>query len=299
MARIAYVNGRYLPLDRAAVGVEDRGYQFADAVYEVVKVVGGRPRDLDRHLDRLGRSLAALGIGWPMSREALRGVIARTLRRNRLRDASVYLQVGRGRAPRNFLFPKAARPSLVVVVRRASFPRPDEQADGVGVVTLPDERWARRNVKTVGQLPNVLAKQKAAEAGCREAWLVDRDGLVTEGASSNAYIVDRDGRLVTRPLGPDILPGVTRSVVLELARDELGLRVVERPFTVEEARAAREAFLTSTNALVLPVTSIDGHPVANGKPGSVTERLLAAYAARSGLELSRRTDAEASQTPAV
>jgi len=298
MARTAYVNGRYVPIGRAAVGVEDRGLQFADAVYEVVKVVGGEPRDLDRHLGRLGRSLAALGIAWPMSHDALRGVIARTVRRNRLRDASVYLQVGRGKAPRNFLFPRDTKPSLVVTVRRAAFPRPDEQADGVGVITLPDERWARRNIKSVGLLPNLLAKQQAAEAGCREAWLVDRDGLVTEGASSNAYIVDREGSLVTRPLSPDILPGVTRSVVLELAR-ELDVRVVERPFTVEEAKAAREAFLTSTNALVLPVTSIDGRPVANGKPGSVTERLLAAYAARSGVAVWRPTDAPASQTRGV
>lgn len=296
MARIAYVNGRYVPLDRACIGVEDRGFQFADAVYEVVKVVGGNPCDLDRHLDRLGRSLESLGIGWPMSRGALRGVIARTVRRNRLRDAQVYLQVGRGEAPRNFLFPRGVRPSLVVTVRRAVFPRPDELEDGVAVVTLPDERWARCHVKSVGLLAGVLAKNKAAEAGCREAWLVDRNGLVTEGASSNAYIVDRDGQLVTRPLGPEILPGVTRSVVLELAR-ELGVRVVERAFSVEEAREAREAFLTSTNALVLPVTSIDGRPVANGKPGSVTSVLLAAYAARAGIELSRPTDARASQTP--
>jgi D-alanine transaminase len=150
----------------------------------------------------------------------------------------------------------------------------------------------------VGLLPNVLAKQKAAEAGCREAWLVDRDGLVTEGASSNAYIVDRDGRLVTRPLGPDILPGDPLGGP-GARPGELGVRVVERPFTVEEARAAREAFLTSTNALVLPVTSIDGQPVANGKPGSVTERLLGAYAARSGVAVWRPTDAPASQTRGV
>lgn len=296
MARIAYVNGRYVPLDRAVLGVEDRGVQFADAVYEVVKVVGGLPRDLDRHLDRLGRSLAAIGIAWPMSRAALGGVIVRTVRRNRLRDAQAYLQVGRGRAPRNFLFPRHAKPSLVVTVRRAALPRPDELADGVAVVTLPDERWARRNIKSVGLLPNVLAKNNAAEAGCREAWLVDRDGMVTEGASSNAWIVDRDGSLLTRPLGPDILPGVTRSVVLELARG-LDVRVVERAFSVEEARGAREAFLTSTNALVLPVTSIDGRPVANGRPGSTTSALLAAYAGRAGIELSPPTDAEASQTP--
>lgn len=297
MTRTAYVNGRYLPLDRAAVSVEDRGLQFADGVYEVVKVVAGRPRDLERHLDRLGRSLAALRMAQPMSRAALTAVIGEVVRRNRLRDATVYLQVDRGRAPRNHLFPKAGRPSLVVTARRVSLPRLDELEHGVGVITLPDERWARCDVKSVGLLPNVLARQRAAEAGCREAWLVDGQGLVTEGSTSNAYIVDREGRLVTRPLGPEILGGVTREVVLELAR-AAGVPVVERAFAVDEAREAREAFLTSTSALVLPVTSIDGRPVANGAPGSTTRRLLAAYAARVGLSLPLAVEAEAPRSPA-
>ena len=282
MARTAYVNGRYLPLARASVSVEDRGLQFADGIYEVVKAVAGELRDLDRHLVRLERSLAALHIRRPMSRAALAAVMAETLRRNRLRDATVYVQVDRGRAPRNHLFPKGARPTLVVTVRRAAFPSAGELEHGVGVITLPDERWARCDIKSVSLLPNVLAKQRAAEAGCREAWLLDRDGMVTEGSSSNAYIVDREGRLVTRPLGPEILGGVTRQVVLELAR-ERGIAVAERPFSLEEAKEAREAFLTSTSSLVLPVTSIDGRPVANGEPGSVTRELLAAYAGRAGL----------------
>jgi D-alanine transaminase len=285
MTRVAYANGRFRPLARACVSVEDRGLQFADGVYEVVKAVRGRPADLERHLDRLDRSLAALRIRPPMSRAALKVVIGEALRRNGLREAVVYLQVDRGRAPRNHLFPRApVRPTLVLTVRRVTYPRPAEIEEGVGVVTLPDERWARCDVKSVGLLANVLAKQQAAEAGCREAWLYDRDGLVTEGSSSNAYIVDRDGRLVTRPLGPEILGGVTREVVLELAR-ERGIEVVERPFGVEEARSAREAFLTSTTSLVLPVTSIDGRPVANGRPGSTTAALLAAYAERTGLAL--------------
>jgi D-alanine transaminase len=285
MTRVAYANGRFLPLARACVGVEDRGLQFADGVYEVVKVVRGRPVDLERHLDRLERSLSALRIRPPMSRAALKVVIGEALRRNGLREAVAYIQVDRGRAPRNHLFPKTAvRPTLVLTVRRVTYPRPAEIEEGVGVITLPDERWARCDVKSVSLLPNVLAKQQAAEAGCREAWLVDGEGLVTEGSSSNAYIVDREGRLVTRPLGPEILGGITREVVLELARAQ-GIPVVERPFSVAEARAAREAFLTSTTSLVLPVTSIDGRPVANGRPGSVTGALLAAYAERTGLSL--------------
>jgi D-alanine transaminase len=287
MTRVAYANGRFLPLARARVSVEDRGLQFADGVYEVVKVVRGRPADLERHLDRLDRSLAALRIRPPMPRAALKVVIGEALRRNGLAEAVLYLQVNRGRAPRNHLFPRnAVRPSLVITVRKVTYPRPAEIEDGVGVITLPDERWARRDVKSVALLANVLAKQQAAEAGCREAWLYDEEGLVTEGGSSNAYIVDRDGRLVTRPLGPEILGGITREIVLGLAR-ERGIGVVERPFGVEEARGAREAFLTSTTSLVLPVTSIDGRPVANGRPGSTTLALLAAYAERTGLSLPR------------
>jgi D-alanine transaminase len=276
MSRIAYVNGRYLPIGAPAVPVEDRGLQFADGVYEVVKVLGGRLRDLDRHLDRLERSLAALAIPLPMSREALTGVTRETLRRNRLRDAALYLQIDRGVAPRNHLFPKAIRPTLIVTVRRLAPPRPMELAAGVGVVTAADERWKRCDIKSVSLLANVLAKQRGADAGCREAWLYDAEGRVTEGSSSNAYIVDRDGRLVTRPLGPEILGGVTRSVVLELARGA-GIEVIERPFTVTEAKEAREAFLTSTSSFVLPVTAIDGQPVANGHPGSITLRLLELY----------------------
>ncbi len=284
MTRTAYVNGRFLPLARACVPVEDRGLQFADGVYEVVKVVRGRAVDLERHLDRLERSLAELRIRPPVGRAALKTVIAELLRRNRLADATVYLQIDRGVAPRNHLFPARARPSLIATVRRLSLPKPAELERGVAVVTLPDQRWARCDIKSVSLLPNILAKQQAAEAGCREAWLVDGEGFVTEGTSSNAWIVDREGRLVTRPLGPAILGGDTRAVVLELAA-AAGIATTERPFAVAEALEAREAFLTSTSSLVLPVTSIDGRPVANGRPGSTTRSLLAAYAHHAGLTL--------------
>jgi D-alanine transaminase len=276
MSRIAYVNGRYLPIGAPAVPVEDRGLQFADGIYEVVKVVRGRFCDLERHLDRLERSLAALAIPLPMSRGALTRIMRETLRRNALATALVYVQVDRGVAPRNHLFGQGLKPSLIVTVRRASLPKARELAEGVGVITLPDQRWKRCDIKSVSLLANVLAKRQGADAGCREVWLYDADGLVTEGSSSNAWIVDADGRLITRPLGPEILGGVTRAVVLELARDA-GIEVVERPFSLEETRSAREAFLTSTSSLVLPVTAIDGRPVANGAPGSLTLELLARY----------------------
>lgn len=282
MARIAYVNGRYLPIGRPAVAIEDRGYQFADGVYEVIKCVFGQPRDLERHLDRLERSLRELRIAMPMSRAALRRVIAETLRRNAIRHAIVYIQVSRGTAPRNHLFPKNAVPSLVVTVRRAPFPKPAEIEDGVDVVTLPDQRWKRCDIKSISLLPNVLAKQQAAEQGAREAWLVDADGRVTEGSSANAYIVDQSGTIITRPLGGEILGGITRQNLFAAAK-AAGVPIVERAFTVAEARAAREAFLTSTSSLVLPVTRIDGQSIGNGKPGSITCRLLDAYLHAQGL----------------
>lgn len=279
MTRIAYVNGRYLPLSSAAVAAEDRGYQFADGVYEVIKVLAGRPRDLERHLDRLSRSLAALEIAPPMARRALISVLDETLRRNRLKDALLYLQISRGTAPRNHVFPSRARPSLVITVRRPAFPGEREREEGVGVITLADLRWGRCDIKSISLLPNVLARQKAAADGCREAWLIDRDGKVTEGSASNAYIVDGAGRLITHPLTERILGGVTRSIILELARDD-GMEVVEQPFSLEEALGAREAALSSTSSWLLPVTAIDGRPVSNGMPGHVVRRLMALYAAR-------------------
>ena len=282
MARVAYVNGRYRPLHSAGVAAEDRGYQFADGVYEVIKVLRGQPRDLERHLDRLARSLAALDIAPPMPRRALESVLHETLRRNRLADALLYVQVTRGTAPRNHLFPRRARPSLVVTVRRPAFPGKREREQGVGVITQPDLRWGRCDIKSISLLPNVLARQSAAAAGCREAWLIDAEGLVTEGSASNAYIVDAAGRLITHPLNERILGGVTRSVVLELARRD-GIEVVEQPFALSEAYAAREAALSSTSSWLLPVTSIDGRPVSNGMPGHVVRRLMALYAGHLGV----------------
>ena len=276
MSRIAYVNGRYLPLHRPAVGIEDRGFQFADGVYEVIKVLDGRPRDLARHLDRLERSMAALEIRPPASRDSLQAVIREVLRRNGLRQALLYIQVTRGAAARNHVFPTGARSSLVVTARRPAFPSAGERQAGIGVITQPDFRWGRCDIKSISLLANVLARQKAREHGCREAWLVADDGRVTEGSASNVYLVDRAGRLITHPLGERILGGITRSVLLELARGD-GIEVVERPFDQAELATAREAALSSTSSLVLPVVRVDDQVVGDGTPGPVIGRLMELY----------------------
>lgn len=278
MSRVAYVNGRYLPRDEAMVPVEDRGYQFADGAYEVCEVRDGHLVDERRHMARLDRSLKELRIARPMSEAALAAVLRETVRRNRVRDGIVYLQVTRGVAPRDFPFPgDGTRPSVVVTARNNDPERLEKlAAEGVAVVTVPDQRWQRVDIKSVALLPNVLAKQTAREQGAREAWLVDAQGRVTEGASSNAWIVNRDGILVTRGLGNDILPGITRSVVIEVARAQ-GLAFEERAFSVEEAYAAREAFITSASQIVMPVVSIDGRPVGNGAPGLIAGALRRDY----------------------
>lgn len=274
MSRIAYVNGRYLPHRQAAVSIEDRGFQFADGVYEVCEVRGGRLVDERRHMARLDRSLRELRMARPMPASALSIVLRETVRRNRVRDGIVYVQVTRGAAPRDFPFPPEGTPSTIVVTARAQDPSRLERlaAEGIAVVTAPDIRWKRVDIKSVALLPNVLAKQAARDRGAREAWLVDGEGKVTEGGSSNAWIITADGVLITRPLGNDILPGITRSVVMEVLA-AAGLRLEERAFTVEEAWAAREAFVTSASQIVMPVVRIDGRPVGSGRPGPISQRL--------------------------
>lgn len=274
MSRIAYVNGRYLPHAQAAVHIEDRGYQFADGVYEVCEVLGGRLVDEGRHMARLKRSLGELGIGWPMAPAALAVVMREVVRRNRVRDGIVYLQVTRGVARRNHAFPQAAvTPSVVVTARSIDPAEPARRAEeGVAVITVPDNRWARVDIKTTGLLPNVLAKQKAKESGAFEAWFVDSDGFVTEGSSTNAWIVTADGTIVTHSAEAGILSGVTRMGVLDAAND-VAYRVEERPFSVAEARAAKEAFLTSASSKVTAVVNIDGVVIGSGRPGPVASRL--------------------------
>ena len=268
MSRIAYVNGRYVPHRAAQVHVEDRGYQFADGVYEVCEVRGGRLVDERRHMDRLTRSLSELRIAMPMPRNALGVVLRETVARNRVRDGIVYLQVSRGVARRDHAFPAAAtQPSIVVTARNHDINKLEQGAgDGIAVISVPDNRWERVDIKSVGLLPNVLAKQAAREAGAKEAWFVDAKGFVTEGSSTNAWIVTRDGAVVTRPADFGILRGITRTVVLEIIAEQ-GLKLEERPFTMDEAYAAREAFITSATQFVTPVVRIDGKPVGNGAPG--------------------------------
>ncbi|MSP46593.1 MAG: D-amino-acid transaminase [Xanthobacteraceae bacterium] len=274
MSRIAYVNGRYLPLAAASVNVEDRGYQFADGVYEVCEVRGGRLVDERRHMARLKFSLSELRIAVPMSPAALSVVLHEVVRRNRVRWGIVYLQITRGVSRRDHAFPPAGiTPSIVVTARNLDLVNAEKIAEnGVAVISVPENRWERVDIKSVSLLPNVLAKQTAREQGASEAWFVDRDGRVTEGSSSNAWIVTRDGKVVTRQADHGILKGITRKVVLDALAAQ-GLKLEERAFTLEEAHAAREAFITSASQIVLPVVKIDGRPVGNGAPGLVASAL--------------------------
>jgi D-alanine transaminase len=276
-SRIGYVNGRYVPYGEAAVHVDDRGYQFADAVYEVMAVRGGRLCHVEQHLDRLGRSLAELAIGWPVSRRVLPVIAAEVVRRNRVTDGILYVQVSRGVAHRNHLFPTDVAPSLVVSSWRQPSAGAGLAEQGVAVIAVPDLRWKRPDIKAVGLLANVMAREAARAAGAYEAWLVDEErGVVTEGAATNAYIIDQAGRLVTHPADRHILGGITRMNVLRLAA-AAGIVVEERPFTLAEARAAAEAFLSATTVTVLPVVRIDGTAVAGGRPGPITLSLRALY----------------------
>jgi D-alanine transaminase len=277
MSRIAYVNGRYLPHGAASVHIEDRGYQFADGVYEVIAVRDGVLIDGAWHMERLQRSLSELQIGMPMSVAALNVVLRETARRNRFREGIVYLQISRGVARRDHPFPSAdTRPALVVTARRTP-PLAAKIIDaGVSVISQPDIRWDRCDIKSISLLPNVLVKQAARAKGAFEAWQVDGDGLVTEGASTNAWIINGDGHLITRPVENAILNGITRRRLLALAKRQ-GITVEERPFSLAEAKSSREAFLTSTTAFVLPVVRIDETVLGNGRPGSRTLTLRQLY----------------------
>ena len=278
MPRIAYVNGRYVAHRDASVHIEDRGYQFADGVYEVCEVARGYIVDMNGHLNRLDRSLRELSIGWPLTRKVLEMVMGEVVRRNRVRNGLVYLQVTRGVASRDHVFPSdSVRPAIVVTAKRtdpvAALARAEK---GLNVITVPENRWDRVDIKSVGLLPNVLARQQAKLAGAQEAWFVDADGTVKEGAATNAWIVTKDGALVTRPADHGILRGITRTTLFDVARS-LGLKIEERGFTVDEAKVAREAFITAATTVVMPVVAIDGQPVANGHPGSIALSLRQAF----------------------
>lgn len=276
--RVAYVNGAYVPHAQAQVHVEDRGLQFGDAVYEVFGVADGHLLDEEEHLDRLERSLGEIGMAEPMSRGALKLVVRELARRNGVREGLVYLQVTRGTLRRDHAIPKnAPRPTVILTARRIDPALGEKRrAVGIRVISKPDQRWARCDIKSTGLLPNILAKTAARESGAFEAWLVDRDGYVTEGSSTTAWIVDKDGRLVTRDLSRAILPGVTRRVMLE-ALAAAQISVVERRFTLEEARTAREAFISAATLGALAVVAVDGQPVGEGRPGPITRRVEELY----------------------
>lgn len=278
MTRFAHVNGRYVRQAAASVHVEDRGFQFADGVYEVCAVRDGWLVDEGPHIDRLERSLSELRIGMPVARSAL-GVIMRELvSRNRVADGLVYIQVTRGQARRDHGFPNPpVPPTLVVTARsldRASFDR--RAASGVKVLLTPEIRWARCDIKSVSLLPNVLAKQDAREAGCFEAWFVAPDGTITEGASSNAWLVDAAGRLRTRANSSRILPGITRAEIISLCRQH-GLTCDETPFTEEDIRTAREAFVTAATYGAMPVVQVGDHRIGDGTPGPIARRIRDLY----------------------
>ena len=279
MTRMVFVNGEVLPADQAAVSIMDRGFLFADGVYEVSAVLNGRLVDNEAHLARLARSLAEIRIPNPYSADVWTRLQTDLVGRNGLTEGLIYLQVTRGAAERDFAFPKEAKPTVVMFTQAKAITRSALAESGAGVVTVPDLRWKRRDIKSVALLAQVLAKQAAVEAGVAEAWMIE-DGVVTEGSSSTAFIITPDRRIVTRPLSTAILPGVTRASVMRLAR-ERDLVLEERAFTIEEAHGAAEAFYTSASSLVMPVVAIDGRPVGDGRPGPLTRRLRALYLERA------------------
>jgi D-alanine transaminase len=274
MSRIAYVNGQYRDMRDATVNIEDRGYQFADGVYEVCEVRGGRIVDLPKHMERLQRSLRELRIDMPMSLDALAIIIRETARRNRVGYGIVYLQITRGVARRDHAFPTdPVKPSVVVTAKNLNYAKNQATAArGIGVITVAENRWPRVDIKSVALLPNVLAKQQAREQGAYEAWFVDDDGFVTEGSSSNAWIITRSGTVVTRSAESGILAGITRRVLLDVIAS-LQMKLEERPFTPEEAYGAAEAFVTASSQIVMPVVTIDGKRIGNGVPGPLALKL--------------------------
>lgn len=277
MSRTVFVNGAYLPEDEARVSVFDRGFLFADGVYEVVSVLDGKLIDFAGHMARLRRSLGELAMAMPMEEAEFLAMHRALVKRNGLGEGMVYTQVTRGAADRDFAFPPAATPPTVVAFTQAArlVDRPSAR-DGIRVITMPDIRWGRRDIKTVQLLAPSLAKMAAKRAGVDDAWLVE-DGVVTEGTSNNAYIV-AGGEIITRDLSASILHGITRAAILRLA-GEAQMRLVERPFTIEEAKAADEAFITSASTFVTPVIEIDGLPIGAGAPGPVAARLREIYIA--------------------
>ena len=282
MSRTVFVNGSFVPFEQATIPLMDRGFLFADGIYEVSAVINGRLIDNEPHLARLDRSLKEIRISNPYSAAEWTRLEEEIVARNRLEEGLVYMQVTRGAAEREYVFPKDATPTVVMFTQPKNMIASPLAETGAAVITVPDLRWKRRDIKSIGLLAQVLAKQAAAEAGVSEAWMVE-DGLITEGGSSTAFILTNERKVVTRPLSTAVLPGITRLSVMRLAKEN-GLTIEERAFSVDEALGAAEAFLTSASSLVMPVVSIDGKPVGDGKPGAMTRRLRRVYLDMAGVK---------------
>ena len=274
MSRTVYVNGTFFAKEDARVSVFDRGFLFGDGVYEVIPVLNGRIVEMSHAIERLNRSLGEITMAWPCSREEFKRVLEDLRQRNQLQEGYIYLQVTRGVAERDFAFPASIPSTFVAWTAVKKLIENPLAATGVKVVTVPDLRWKRRDIKSINLLAQCIAKQEAASRGAFEGWMTE-DGVVTEGASSSAYIV-KDNTIITRALSNAILPGIRRKVILKMAREH-NMALVERPFTVDEALAADEAFMSSATTLVMPIVEIDGKPVADGRPGAVTLKLRAMY----------------------
>jgi D-alanine transaminase len=280
MSRIVFLNGSFLPLEDAKVPFMDRGFLFGDGIYEGIGVLNGRLVDNEAHLERLERSLREVRIANPYSRAEWTRLEEELVRRNGMVEGFLYFQVTRGVSERDFFFPEDAQPTVAMFTQAKSIVHAPVAETGIAVVTVPDLRWERRDIKAISLLAQVLAKQTAKEAGAQEAWMVE-DGFVTEGGSSSAFIITKAGAVVVRPLSHAILPGITRKSLLELSKEE-GIVLEERRFTVQEAYDAAEAFLTSASNFILPVVTIDGRPVADGKPGPLTQKLRQLYLKMAG-----------------
>lgn len=276
MSRLCYVNGRLLPTSHGVISIHDRGFNFSDGVYQVISFIGGRYIDLDLHLNRLETYLEELSIPMPLSRSVLTLRLQDLLRKNFLQEGSAYIQVTRGEAPRSHAYKKGLTPNVVMTVQGQKFNLDVNQLQGCGIITCPDERWDHPHIKSISLLPNILAKQKAVESGAFEAFLYTKEGVVTEGSHSNAWIVRKDGVVQTHPANASILPGVTRERVIDLATRQ-GLKVEERPFTLEDLSGAAEIFLTASRSMVKPVVSVNDQLVSGGMIGPVTRKLAALY----------------------
>ncbi|WP_185802622.1 D-amino-acid transaminase [Pontivivens nitratireducens] len=279
MSRIVYVNGEFVPEEDAKISVFDRGFLFADGVYEVTSVLDGKLVDFPGHMTRLGRSLSELQMDAPVSQEEMEAIHRRLIADNDLVEGMIYLQVTRGAADRDFAFPKDTKPSLVLFTQARDLVNAPAAATGLKIAFVDDIRWGRRDIKTVQLLAPSLCKMAAKALGCDDAWMVE-DGHITEGTSNNAYIVTKDGAIVTRNLSNSILHGITRAAVLQLAA-EAQIRVEERAFTPDEARDAQEAFVTAASSFVMPVVEVDGVTLGNGKPGPIAKRLRELYVAKA------------------